>query len=251
LDERRFDSLVKTLTAGGSRRGILQFLGASALASALGRFAAGEDVAARKKRKKKKCKGNTTKCGKKACCRADQNCENGTCVDKAGVLECRVDADCRGLEETCQNGQCVPRAACQNAGDCAANQFCIAGECICGVPNKICGAECCLENQVCLNGECVVGQGTCPATDEVCISGVEVACNDDDDCFCGQRADGDVRCIGGFFDDSRDNCICIDDADCERDFGAGAICIKGGPACQCQDTDSGRCALLCPSQIGN
>jgi hypothetical protein len=261
MDDRRFDSLVKTLTSGGSRRGILRTLGTATVAAVAARLGLANDAEAKKKRKKKKkCKGNTRKCNGKCipqndCC-VDADCEDqkfcvgGQCVTKE--VGCQIDADCRGAGEICQDGECVVQQECQVAGDCAANELCITGQCRCSFPNKPCGAACCPEDQVCLNGQCVVGQGTCPATEDICATGIGGACNGNDDCFCGQRTDGGGRCIGGFLDDSRDNCICVDDADCERDFNeAGLVCIKGGPGCQCKDTDSGRCARLCPTQVGN
>jgi hypothetical protein len=251
MDNRRFDSLVKTLSSGDSRRGVLRTLGGGTLAAVFGRLGLAEEAEAKKKRKnkkKKKCKGNTTKCGKKACCRADQICEGGRCVDDIiEVPECLDDVDC-GPNEVCQNGTCVFQGECQSADECADNELCINNACRCAFPNKPCGEACCPENQVCFNGKCVAGEGTCAATDDVCVAGFSLTCDDNPNCFCGQRPDGGVHCFGGFLNDSRDNCTCIDDADCERDFDeVGLVCIKGGSACQCQDTDSGRCARLCPT----
>lgn len=258
MDDRRFDSLVKTLSSGGSRRGMLQTLGGSALAAVAVRLGLADDAEAKKKgknkKKKKKCKNGTTKCGKKACCRADQSCVGGKCVDDVEDPECLSDDQC-DINEVCQNGICAIDAnpiECQNAGQCAANELCIAGRCRCNKPNKPCGEACCPENQVCLDGQCVIGAGTCPAGDSICENGNEDACNGNNACFCGLRNDTEeVRCIGGFVDDSQPNCNCIDDGDCERDFGIGTICIQGGPGCECQDTDSGRCARLCPTQVGS
>jgi hypothetical protein len=256
MEDRRFDSLAKMVSSGDSRRGILQTLGAGALAAVFGRLGLQEDAEARKKRKnqkKKKCKNGTTKCGKKACCRADQNCVNGKCIDDIEDPECQNDDNC-GAGKVCQNGVCVDDGnECQNSGDCADNEVCINNACRCAFPNKPCFGACCPENQVCFNGQCETGEGTCPAGDSICNNDSEDACNGNNACFCVQRNDTEeARCIGGFLNDSRDNCTCIDDGDCERDFpGQGALCIQGGPGCQCQDTDSGRCAFLCPTQVGN
>jgi hypothetical protein len=60
MDNRRFDSLVKPLTTGGSRRGLLHTLSAGALAAVVGRFA-GEGAEAKKKRTKKAKKGDVNK----------------------------------------------------------------------------------------------------------------------------------------------------------------------------------------------
>jgi hypothetical protein len=263
MEDRRFDSLVKTLGSGDSRRGIMQTLGAGTLAAVFGRLGLQEDAEAKKKgknKKKKKCKGNTRKCNGK-CIPQDNCCVDGDCEDqkfcvggqceKVEFQDCQTDSDCRP-GEICQNGECVVQQECQDAGDCATNELCIGGECRCSFPNKPCGAACCPENQVCFDGQCVTGEGTCNATDDVCSAGGSVTCNGNSGCRCGQRPDGGVHCVNDFVDDARPNCICIDDADCERDFNeVGLVCIKGGPGCQCKDTNSGRCARLCPTQVGS
>jgi hypothetical protein len=110
MDDRQFDGLSKTLTNGGSRRVILQTLGGSALVALFGRIALDSTEAKKKRKKKKTCKGNTTKCGKKACCRVDQTCEGGRCVDDVAVPECASDAEC-DVRERCQNGICVEKQA--------------------------------------------------------------------------------------------------------------------------------------------
>jgi hypothetical protein len=254
VDTRRFDAFTRTLTTSDSpRRAILQGLGASALAAVVGRFA-GEDAEAKKKgKKKKKCKKGTTKCGKKACCRADETCVNGKCVDDVEDPECVNDDQC-AANEVCQNGVCVDDGnpgECQDAGDCAANESCIDEVCVCDFPDKPCGNACCASDQACVDGVCVVGQGTCNAGEDIC-AGDEVACNGNASCTCGIRfADGEPRCIQ-FVDDGEDNCTCAADFRCEDDFGPGTICIRGGENCPTCDTDTlGRCARLCPTQVGN
>jgi hypothetical protein len=248
VDIRRFDAFTKTLTSDSPRRAILQVLGASALAAAVGRFA-GADAEARKKGKnKKKCKKGTTKCGKKACCRADQTCVNGTCVDDVEDPECVNDDQC-AANEVCQNGVCVDdgnQDECLSAFDCAGNEICLNGVCLCAFPNKDCDGLCCLSNEACVNGQCVLGQGTCAAGQGICDEN-NVACNGNSSCTCGDRLDdGEPRCIQ-FLDDNRANCTCVNDFQCEVDFpNQGAICIKGGDSCQCRDADRGRCARLCP-----
>jgi hypothetical protein len=247
MDDRRFDSLVKTLTNDGSRRGILQVLGAGTLAAVFGQLGTAQDAEAKKKgKKKKKCKNGTTKCGKKACCRADQDCVNGKCVDNGGP-ECVNDGDC-DAGEACVNGICIPvnNGQCLNDSDCAANEVCDNGECRCVFPQKPCGDACCASEEACVDGQCVVGQGTCQAGEDIC-AGDDVTCNGNASCTCGIRFDdGETRCIQ-FVDDSRDNCTCAADFRCEEDFGPGTICIKGGANCpDCTTNTLGRCARLCP-----
>jgi hypothetical protein len=237
MDNRQFDSLVMTLTTnGGPRRRMMQTLGASGIAAVLGRLGLESDAEAKKKgknknKRKKKCKGNTRKC-------------NGKCIPQDS---CCVDGDC-AAGEICQNGACVDdgNGQCQSSTDCAANESCINGECLCAFPDKPCGDICCAEDEACVEGQCLVGQGTCAAGNDIC-NGVNVACNGNDNCFCGERIDGQPRCIQ-FINDSRDACTCGEDFDCEQDFGTGAICIKGGSSCACQNESFGRCARLCPTQ---
>jgi hypothetical protein len=257
MDDRRFDSFVKTLTTGGSRRAVLGMVGGGALTALTGRFVATEDVEAKKKHhKKKKCKGGTRKCNGKCIPAADccvdgdcapgQNCDGGQCVGV--VAECQNDGDC-DAGEACLNGTCVPgNGACQDAGDCAANESCIAGQCRCVFPEKPCGDVCCASDEACVNGQCVVGQGTCAAGQSIC-NGNDITCNGAVNCFCADRLDdGEPRCVE-FINDSRDNCTCSNDFQCEQDFpNQGAICIKGGASCTCKLEQEGRCAVLCPIQ---
>jgi hypothetical protein len=97
---------------------------------------------------------------------------------------------------------------------------------------------------------CLVGQGTC-AGEDIC-AGDDVTCNGNASCTCGIRfADGEPRCIQ-FVDVGQDSCTCAADFRCEEDFGPGTICIRGGENCPTCDTDTlGRCARLCPTQVGN
>lgn len=252
MEERRFDALVKGLTSGSeSRRQVVRALGMSGLAAVLGRLVAADDAEAKKKRKKrKKCKNGTTRCGKKACCRADQLCQNGACVDKT-IVECVNDRDCARPGFVCQDGVCVDpgNGACQDAGDCNANELCINGECRCVFPSKPCNGACCAADEACVDGVCLVGQGTCAAGQSICDEN-SVTCNGNPACTCADRLDDDEpRCIQ-FIDDSRSGCTCGDDFDCEVDFpNQGAVCIKGGDSCECNRTDIGRCARLCPTQV--
>jgi hypothetical protein len=263
MDDHRFDALVKMLSSGGSRRGILHTLGAGTLAALVGKIASVDDAEAKKKhrknKKKKKCKGGTRKCNGKCIpvdnccidgdCAATEKCVGGECVVKR--VECQNDDDC-DAGEVCQNRVCVDdgnQAECQDAGDCAANESCIGGECRCIFPEKPCGDVCCASDEACVNGQCVVGQGTCAAGDDIC-AGDNITCNGNDNCTCATRLDDDeVRCVQ-FVNDSRTVCTCNNDFRCEQDFGAGTICIKGGASCpDCTLEELGRCATLCPGSI--
>jgi hypothetical protein len=77
MDKRWHETLTRLL----SRRGACGVILSGVLAS-LG-FAAWDETAAKKKKKhkkkKKKCKAPNTKCGKRGCCTASQECRNGVC----------------------------------------------------------------------------------------------------------------------------------------------------------------------------
>lgn len=164
MDDHRFDSLVKSLSNGGSRRGVLQTLGAGTLAAVAARLGLAEDAEAKKKKdknknkNKKKCKKGTTKCGKKACCKPGQECTGGVCED--AIQRCQNDADCDAGEVCAEAGTCVIGPECSFSDQCPANEICVAGKCIvCAFPNKPCGDTCCLSNEACVDGQCLVGKG--------------------------------------------------------------------------------------------
>jgi hypothetical protein len=228
MDDRRFDAFTKTLSNGGSRRGVLQTLGTSALAAVAARLGLAEDAGAKKKRKnkkKKKCKGNTTKCGKKACCNANQTCVGGKCLAKEGNAGCVVDTDCRP-GEVCQNGSCVPEP--EPEPDCVENGDCSLGD-------------------ECIAGTCVFVQGTCDATDDHC-SVTEALCNPEagNDCFCVQRFTGGAACIEAFVPGAVCG-GCQNDADCAATE-EGSVCVAAVAfGCPCAD-GQGICARICPNQ---
>jgi hypothetical protein len=234
MDDHRFDTLVKTLTTGGSRRWILHTLGAGTLAAVFGRFTAEEDADARKKgknKKKKKCKGNTRKC-------------NGKCISQDN---CCVDADCRLAEIVCQNGECVAQLECQNDGDCGANEVCQNGTCV-PDPGQFCqGNGDCNGGEVCFAGTCVPIAGTCAATDDHCAVN-ESLCNAGGagDCFCLQRFAGGAACTEIFVPGAICG-GCDSDDDCEF-IEAGSVCVSAVAfGCPC-DPGEGICARLCPNQ---
>jgi hypothetical protein len=234
MDDHRFDALTKTLTNGGSRRGALQSLGASALAAVVARLGLEDDAEAKKKRKnkkKKKCKGATKKC-------------NGKCIP---VANCCVDGDC-DPGQLCQNGTCLlQEVACQNDGDCGVNEVCQNGTCV-PDPGQFCqGNGDCDSGEACFAGTCVPIAGTCDATDDHC-SVVEALCNPDGvtDCFCLQRFGGGVACTEDFVLGSQCG-NCTSDADCDA-LEAGSVCVSAVAfGCPC-DPGEGICARLCPNQ---
>jgi hypothetical protein len=221
VDDVTFDQLTRSLTQ--PRRVVVNALAAAGLAI-FSRLGSDDDAQAKKKHKKrKKCKGGTTRCGKKACCRADQNCVNGKCQDKKDEAgNCLSDDDC-APGQTCKGGLCVEVVpGCGDVGDCDAGE-------------------------VCINGSCVVIAGTCDAAADHCAVN-ESLCNEGGtgDCFCLQRFGGGAACtqifvLGSVCGD------CTSDAECEA-VEAGSVCVSAvDNGCPC-DPGQGICARLCLNQ---
>jgi hypothetical protein len=123
MDGSRFDFLVQQLRGRGNRRSTLGFL--SALGLGIG-FAPSEHGAARKKRKK--CKGQTKKCGKRCIpkseccggCGSGLTCCEGTCVDlKTSAANCGVCGNAC-LSRRCNGGfcECGVGTTCPTGCDC-------------------------------------------------------------------------------------------------------------------------------------
>ncbi len=159
MDGIRFDDALRSLVSARTRRGVLGLSLASVVASLLG--LAGAD-AKKKGKKKKKCKGNKKKCGKKC------------------ILKTECCGGC-GQDEECCDGTCFNvQTDAEHCGDC----------------DTQCGT-----GEFCLDGECLVGIGTCDVGDNFCTSVLD-QCNDLDTCQCLQTFDGQTRCgnfpPGGF-----------------------------------------------------
>ena len=126
MDDRRFDSLVRSISAIRSRRRVLAVFTGSALGTALGLGALREADAALKPADAK--------------CSSDTQCASGTCITygkckKHGRLtdKCRCacddDPEC-GTGRKCRNRACF--SSCSPAGTCGADyQECGTGNCGC------------------------------------------------------------------------------------------------------------------------
>lgn len=136
MDEMRFDTLARSIGVGSRRIG-LQLLAGSVVGGLVDQIWVNESVA-RKRKKKKKCKGGTRKCGKKciapgSCCSADECGAGGACV--GGICFCSA-----GLQ-LCQR-RCIPDDACCDVNDCELGKACLSnGSCAtpCTFPT---GTEC-------------------------------------------------------------------------------------------------------------
>jgi hypothetical protein len=136
MDDNRFDTFVLVLNRVVPRRVALAGVLGTALAGLLTRL--GVETAASRKRKRKKCKGDKKKCGKKcilktACCggcAAGETCCDGTCRDLAAD-----GANCGACGRVCASATCIHGACgCADGGACPALCDCrtsVEGELAC------------------------------------------------------------------------------------------------------------------------
>lgn len=162
VDHVRFDIITRVI---GSRRSLIGGVAAAALTLASG--ALPETVA---KKKKKKCKGGTIKCGKKLCVNASTDAQNcGSCGHRCGSGQACVSGVCTGTGPVlCPSGQircgggCVDpepdEAHCGSCGvKCASGETCSGGKCHAGSGypcNDVydCGGN--YRGVVCRDGQC-------------------------------------------------------------------------------------------------
>lgn len=176
MDEATFDSIARTLSVSGSRRQAVSGLLATSAGLVMGVLTHG-DVEARKKRKRRKCRG------KKRCA--------GACIP---LDACCTDADC-GIRRICISGRCV-----------VGQGTCLAGADICNVASgtEVCGPS---GGTGCVCYMSTSGQTRCGGGAEIPVAcGV---CLSDADCaamypqtpgvFCVQSAGIGCACGGSTF----------------------------------------------------
>lgn len=162
MDGARFDRLARSLTAAGSRRGLL----AAALAALLGRLGLGGVAAA--------CRGAGKACAKDGQCCSRRCTKRGRCACiRTGSGGCGTNADCcsgvcaAGHRDgiCCGNGQVLT-----DEGRCGCNAF--AGEVRCRyaccdelLGESCCDGTCCKRNEECAGGRC---KARCGAGFEFC-----------------------------------------------------------------------------------
>jgi hypothetical protein len=259
MDAGRFDDLLRSLFESPTRRGIGRTLAGLTLGGTLGRSALVE-VEARKKKRKKKCKGGKKKCGKKcfdlqtdplqcgSCeirCDDDMVCRDGECVCPEGETECGD--TCCPSGQICVDGQCDDDP-CPPEFICPPAQACVNGACVCPAGETICEEACCEAGLTCVNGACedlcppqlvcplgqacVDGDCTCPAA--ACLAATDPTNDEFEDCFCATTVEGEQLCFGNIA------CVpeppaCVSSVDC----GAGFACLENS----CGGVD--RCLQLC------
>jgi hypothetical protein len=192
VDADLLESLLRTFSAI-SRRTALAGLLDAALAAQFGRIKPHATDARNKRRKKKKCKGNRKKCGKK-------------CIPKT---EC-----CGGCgDRLCCEGTC---AECCVETDCPVGGACVEGACICFAEDVVC-AETCVDlasatancgacGVACTVGDCI--HGACQ-----CIDATDCPGNG---CVCAERNEGGNACSRGTTEQT-----CSTDDECP----VGSFCL--------------------------
>jgi hypothetical protein len=259
VDAGRFDDLLRSLFESPTRRGIGRTLAGLTLGGMLGKSALA-DVEARKKKRRKKCKGGKKKCGKKcrdlqsdplncgSCgnrCDDDMVCRDGECVCPEGETECGD--TCCPSGQICADGQCADDP-CPPEFICPLAQACVNGACVCPAGETACENACCEAGLTCVNGAC---EDLCPPQllclfGQGCVDGEcacpLAACDAADDptndqfegCSCGESIEGEQFCfaIGSCASPPP---TCATSAECGDGF-----------ACQASSCgDIARCGQLC------
>lgn len=204
MDEHIFDSIVRALGDGASRRRLINLLGGGLTGGALlalerenAKAGKGGKGGGKKKgkprknpcapcriRRKGKCKAfapDNTACG------VGMVCHGGACI--ASCLEGQPCGD----GGTCRNGQCVLPATCTPT--CVAPQSCVNGACACPNADETCGAICCDGTLACEDDVCTCEDAicSCPAGGQVCA--VEVfGTTFEQCCLAGDTCDPVVAC---------------------------------------------------------
>lgn len=195
-------------------------------------------------------------------CAAADPCENGTCSDESGVIDCGCDAGWSG--DLCES--CAPGFH-DDGGDCVLDQQCIESTCsgaaaeqscddVGGVISCTCNAEytgtfcasCNAAHHRDATGACVADDD-CAAADP-CDNGT---CDDAGgvfSCACDAGWAGDLcdLCAFGFHDEGGD-CVlvdCLSDADCS----GNGTCNAATGSCDCTGGFSGPdCSTLPPLPV--
>ena len=261
MDERRFDQFTLRFARGISRRGASRLLAGLAITASLS--TAPESLGKRKR--KKKCKKGTQKCGKVcvnlatnalhcgACgnnC-AGRACQNGVCQTTpvgcpAGQVRCGgLCVDLRDNEQHCGScgNACAGELTCLNSTcGCATGAICgavcadtQADDDHCGDCNQRCGAGTHCVAGACQAGGCGAGQKKCG---DICIPDTPDACCEALDCG-PSRGGNDIQCN---FATHRCECKITRFGICSRQTDGGGTC---GPCCGTGDHDCGDSDLTC------
>ena len=235
MDDRRFDSLAKSLASGASRRSVLKgILGLGGAALAGGMLMDGEAEAARR----------GPKSPKPPTCPGQQSWNDTRCVCPDGLSQCNPN----GGPDCCNSGvtpgspgysECCDNACCQ--GTCYGEELCCPtnygpGEQppthqVCDGPN---GKECCPSDY-----DCCLIDGCC---ETICYGGsvgASYCCARDNFCPGGDESE-DVCCTGG-----TTCCGAGTNANACVDLGSENACCTDGDCDGCQHCDESTCVDGC------
>lgn len=150
MDSSRFDALTRSLHRHDSSRRALLCAVAGGLAAA---GLASVPIADAARRKKKKCKNGTTRCGKKCVdlsssaknCGTCKNscpfaiaCVASTCVLRSVGEACDIDSQCLTGQCSLTDPQTCRIGNCKVVGTCASEAECCDGICFGGCCNGVC-----------------------------------------------------------------------------------------------------------------
>ena len=271
IDDRRFDSLVKSLADGASRRSVLKgLLGLGGAAVAGGALFEGKASAARRPSPTAtppKCPGIQTWNGYACSCppTAPNQCGPACCTGKPGDPQGPGHSEC--CDNACCNGLCYgeelccpwPRTFCTEAQEC-----CEEGVTVCCGEAGCCAGGCCQDaqgNDLCCSGDtpkccsgdtCIAAGGCCDASDcgpGDCWSCVEHQCVSDQ----AKCASGCVDCVQGTCQTVDANCddgdacttdTCNADGTCSNTFHCTSDeCCDDGYVCNTNTCNAdGTCA---------
>jgi len=214
MDDRRFDSLTRSLASGSSRRQVLKgLLGLGGAAAAAGSLASEADAARRPKPTPVPtcpgvqtwngsacvCPGGHTKCGPDCCpdglaeC-CDNACCYGTCYGEelccpSAQEFCPISGECCPEGSTCcpDYGCLPPEAECCSVGECP-DRDCLTKACsanhLCEyLPNCTLSDDCCVAD-TCYRNVCDAMSGQCSGQILDCSNGgAEVCCSANQACL--------------------------------------------------------------------
>jgi hypothetical protein len=238
LDDRRFDSLVRSLASGANRRTVLKGLLGLGGAAVAGPFVSDTQAARR-----------PTPTPKPVTCPGQQTPVDGQC-------EC-VPPKASGSQK-CGPSCCNPEGLGAAYTECC-DQSCCAGHCYgeelcCPYPRAFCDitGECCPEGWTCCPDYGCIAPGQCcttaDCTEDICAT---VVCNADHQCLYTEDCT-----LGGAEECCIDDEVCLDNGECCTPSCAPGTCGGDGCSGDCfcpegQVCSGGGCFVPCQSNPQN